>query len=54
MSVFEYLELQPVEDGPSELNEYLDPETFNLDQDVNGDELIKSWNEISTDMHDAV
>lgn len=56
MSVFKYLQLQPVEprdDGSvSELDLYEEDEVIDLSHDEDGDHLLREWEAITKDLHD--
>lgn len=53
MSIYKYLQLQPVEptnDGTiSDLDDYAQDETIDLDHDVSEQELDQHWDEILRD-----
>lgn len=55
MSVFQYLQLQPIDpqdDGTtSALDEFAQDETIDLTQEADGEELIREWDEIERDLH---
>ena len=55
MSVFQYLQLQPIDpqdDGTtSALDEFAQDETIDLTQEADGEELIREWDEIEHDLH---
>ncbi len=55
MSVFQYLQLQPVDpqdDGTvSELDAYLEDDTIDLSGDASGEELMQEWDEITRSLH---
>lgn len=55
MSLYEYLELQPIdpqEDGTiSDFDQFQEDETIDLTQDEDGETLMREWEEISNDMH---
>ena len=55
MSLFEYLQLQPIdpqEDGSvSELDMYAEDEMIDLSRDEDGDTLLHGWEEISRALH---
>ena len=55
MSLFQYLQLQPIdpqEDGTiSELDAYAEDETIDLSGDEDGATLIREWEQISQDLH---
>lgn len=55
MSVFQYLQLQPIDpqdDGTvSDLDQYEEDEVIDLSQDEDGATLLQEWEEISRDMH---
>lgn len=55
MSVFQYLQLQPVDpqdDGTiSELDSYLEDDTIDLSGDASGEELMQSWDSIVQSLH---
>ena len=57
MSLFEYLQLQPVdpqEDGTiSELDQYAEDDTIDLTGDEDGEVLAREWEEISNALHGA-
>jgi len=57
MSLFQYLQLQPVDpqdDGSiSDLDAHPQDEVIDLSQDEDGETLIREWEEISQDMHEA-
>lgn len=57
MSIFNYLQLQPVDpqdDGTvSDLDEYAQDETIDLTQDEDGERLVEEWTEIEKDLHTA-
>lgn len=56
MSIFNYLQLQPVEpsdDGTvSDLDIYEQDETINLEEDIDEQELEKAWNAVLSDDSD--
>lgn len=56
MSLFEFLELQPIdpqEDGSiSELDQYRQDDVIDLSNDEDGDSLAASWGAIVRDMHE--
>jgi len=55
MSLFEYLQLQPVEpteDGTiSELDQYAEDEIIDLSHDEDGEELMRRFDEWNSDLH---
>lgn len=55
MSLFQYLQLQPIdpqEDGTvSELDQYTEDEVIDLSQDEDGEALLREWTEITEDLH---
>jgi hypothetical protein len=55
MSVFQYLQLQPIDpqdDGTvSDLDEYAQDEVIDLTQDEDGASLLREWEEITEDLH---
>ena len=55
MSLFQYLQLQPVDpqdDGTvSDLDAYDQDEVIDLSGDEDGEALIKEWEEITNDLH---
>ena len=55
MSLFQYLELQPIEpqeDGSvSDLDQYNEDEVIDLTQDEDGATLLREWEEITEDLH---
>lgn len=55
MSLFNYLQLQPIDpqdDGTtSDLDEYTPDETIDLSGDADGEELAREWEEIEKDLH---
>jgi len=57
MSLFEYLQLQPIEpqeDGTlSDLDTYLEDEVIDLSGDEDGEVLAREWDEISRAIHSA-
>ena len=57
MSLFQYLELQPIdpqEDGTvSDFDTYLEDDVIDLSQDEDGESLAKSWEKMSNDMHSS-
>jgi hypothetical protein len=57
MSLFQYLQLQPIDpqdDGSvSELDQYTPDEVIDLSQDEDGATLIREWEEITEDLHSA-
>ncbi len=57
MSLYEYLELQPIdpqEDGTiSELDQYQEDEVIDLTQDEDGEVLAREWEEITNALHQA-
>ena len=56
MSLFPYLQLQqidPQDDGTlSELDQYEQDETIDLDNDTDGETLDQRWSEITKSMHE--
>lgn len=56
MSLFKYLELQPIDpqdDGSvSDLDAYLEDEVIDLSQDEDGEALARSWDKLRDDMRD--
>jgi hypothetical protein len=56
MSVFQYLQLQPVDpqdDGTvSDLDQYEHDETIDLNEDSEGEDIIHAWEQIEHDMHE--
>lgn len=57
MSLFQYLQLQPIDpqdDGSvSELDQYTPDEVIDLSQDEDGATLIREWEEITEALHSA-
>lgn len=57
MSLFQYLQLQPIDpqdDGSvSELDQYTPDEVIDLSQDEDGATLLREWEEITEDLHSA-
>jgi len=57
MSLFEYLQLQPIEpqeDGSvSDLDQYAEDEVIDLSQDEDGEKLMREWEEITHDLHEG-
>lgn len=55
MSIFKYLQLQPVDpqdDGPiSELDQYAEDDTIDLSSDMDGEVLMRKLDEMARDMH---
>lgn len=55
MSIFKYLQLQPVEpldDGTiSELDQYAEDDTIDLSSDMDGEVLMRKLDEMARDMH---
>jgi|GEM_PF-1250692 len=55
MSLFQYLQLQPIdpqEDGTiSELDQYEQDETIDLSADEDGEALLQEWEAITRDLH---
>lgn len=55
MSLFQYLELQPIEpqeDGTvSDLDKYNEDEVIDLTQDEDGEVLAREWEEITEALH---
>jgi len=55
MSVFQYLQLQPIDpqdDGTvSDLDQYEQDEVIDLSQDEDGATLLQEWEEITNDLH---
>jgi len=55
MSLFQYLQLQPIDpqdDGTiSELDAYAEDETIDLSGDEDGATLLREWEQISQDLH---
>lgn len=55
MSIFKYLQLQPVEpqeDGTiSELDQYAEDDTIDLSADMDGAVLMRKLDEMARDMH---
>ncbi len=55
MSVFQYLQLQPIDpqdDGTvSDLDQYVEDEVIDLTQDEDGATLLREWEEITNDLH---
>jgi hypothetical protein len=55
MSLFQYLQLQPIEpqdDGTvSDLDQYEEDEVIDLSQDEDGDTLVRKLEEMVQDMH---
>jgi hypothetical protein len=55
MSLFPYLQLQPIDpqdDGTvSDLDKYEEDETFDLNNDTDGETLQKEWDEIYSALH---
>ena len=58
MSLFQYLQLQPIEpqeDGTvSDLDQYDEDEVIDLSADEDGDTLLQAWEQISNDLHSTV
>lgn len=58
MSLFQYLQLQPIEpqeDGTvSELDAYEQDEVIDLTQDEDGATLLQEWEDITRDLHENV
>jgi len=56
MSLFEYLQLQPIdpqEDGTvSDLDAYREDDVIDLSGDEDGESLQRGWDRISHDLHD--
>lgn len=56
MSVYEYLQLQPLEpqeDGTiSDLDKFEIDETIDLTEEAEGAEIIQAWDRLSKDMHE--
>lgn len=56
MSLFEYLQLQPIEpqdDGTvSDLDQYNEDEVIDLTEETDGELLMREWEEISQSIHD--
>lgn len=56
MSLFQYLQLQPIEpqeDGTvSELDAYEQDEVIDLTQDEDGATLLQEWEDITRDLHE--
>ena len=56
MSIYTYLQLQPVDPAndddtkTSDLDTYEQDETIDLKEDINGEELASEWNEITKDL----
>jgi len=56
MSIYNYLQLQPVDPAndddtkTSDLDTYEQDETINLKEDINGEELQEEWSEITKDL----
>ena len=54
MSVFQFLELQPIDpqdDGSiSELDQYTPDETIDLNYEADGEELLREWEIIEQDL----
>lgn len=57
MSLFEYLELQPIdpqEDGTiSELDQFAEDETIDLSRDEDGEDLMRRFDEWNRDLHET-
>ena len=57
MSLFQYLEYQPIDPqydvSIGELEQYPQEDNFDLTSDPDGDSLLHSWEEITSDMHSA-
>lgn len=57
MSLFEYLELQPIdpqEDGTiSELDRFAEDETIDLSRDEDGEDLMRRFDEWNRDLHET-
>lgn len=57
MSLFEYLQLQPIEpqdDGSiSELDTYKEDEIIDLSQDEDGEVLVRKLEEMANSLHDT-
>lgn len=55
MSIFKYLQLQPLEpqtDGSiSELDQYAEDDTIDLSADMDGEVLMRKLDEMARDMH---
>lgn len=55
MSIFKYLQLQPVDpqdDGSiSELDQYAEDDTIDLSSDMDGEVLMRKLDEMARDMH---
>lgn len=56
MSVFQYLQLQPVDpqdDGTtSALDQYEHDETFDLSEEAESVDIIQAWERLERDMHE--
>ena len=56
MSIYQYLQLQPVDpqdDGSvSVLDDYTPDEQIDLSSDTPGEELVQEWEAIEREMHD--
>ncbi len=57
MSVFQYLQLQPVDpqdDGSiSDLDEYDHDEVIDLNEENEGEDILHAWEAIEHDMHET-
>ena len=55
MSLFQYLQLQPIDpqdDGTvSDLDQYNEDEVIDLSADEDGETLIQEWEQITNDLH---
>jgi hypothetical protein len=58
MSVFQYLQLQPVDpqdDGSvSDLDEYEHDDVIDLSEESEGEEIIEAWEQLEHEMHETV
>lgn len=57
MTFYKYLQLQPIDpqdDGSlSELDFFEQDEVIDLNQETDGEELLRDWEEITNDLHSA-
>jgi len=57
MTFYKYLQLQPIDpqdDGSlSELDFFEQDEVIDLNQEADGEELLREWEEITNDLHGA-
>ena len=55
MSLFQYLQLQPIDPQDdstiSDLDQYDEDETIDLSADEDGETLLQEWEEITNDLH---